>query len=52
MTKDQIDSIKNASTIASYQAVMAAESYDDETYAETLETAKAEAVELLNKFLS
>ena len=42
MTKDQIDSIKNASTIASYQAVMAAESYDDETYAETLETAKAE----------
>ena len=42
MTKDQIDSIKNASTIASYQQVMAAETYDDETYAETLETAKAE----------
>ena len=42
MTKDQIDSIKNASTIASYQPVMAAETYDDETYGETLETAKAE----------
>jgi electron transport complex protein RnfG len=42
MTKDQIDAIKNASTIASYQAVMAAESYDDETYAETLAAAKAE----------
>ena len=42
MTKDQIDSIKNASTIASYQQVMAAESYDDETYAETLEIAKSE----------
>ena len=42
VTKDQIDAIKNASTIASYQAVMAAETYDDETYGETLETAKAE----------
>lgn len=42
MTKEQIDNIKNASTIASYQQVMAAESYDDETYAEALEAAKAE----------
>ena len=42
MTKEQIDNIKNASTIASYQQVMAAETYDDETYSEALETAKAE----------
>ncbi len=39
LTKDQIEAIKNASTIASYQQVMAAEEYDDETYASTLETA-------------
>ena len=42
MTKEQIDNIKNASTIASYQQVMAAETYDDETYSEALETAKTE----------
>ncbi|SFG47869.1 FMN-binding protein [Oribacterium sp. WCC10] len=42
MTKEQIDSIKNASTIASYQQVMAAEEYDDETYADTLDTAKSD----------
>lgn len=42
MTKDQIEAINNASTIASYQQVMAAETYDDETYAEALETAKTE----------
>ena len=42
MTKEQIDNIKNASTIASYQQVMAAETYYDETYSEALETAKAE----------
>ncbi|ETP72899.1 putative NADH:ubiquinone oxidoreductase, subunit RnfG [Lachnospiraceae bacterium JC7] len=40
MTKDQIEAINNASTIASYQQVMAAEEYDDETYYDALETAK------------
>ncbi|MBP3239138.1 MAG: FMN-binding protein [Oribacterium sp.] len=42
LTKDQIEAINNASTIASYQQVMAAETYDDETYFEALETAKTE----------
>lgn len=42
LTKDQIEAIKNASTIASYQQVMAADEYDDETYASTLETALAD----------
>lgn len=42
LTKDQIEAINNASTIASYQQVMAAETYDDETYFEVLETAKTE----------
>ena len=42
LTKDQIEAINNASTIASYQQVMAAETYDDETYSEALETAKTE----------
>ena len=48
MTKEQIDNIKNASTIASYQQVMAAETYDDETYSEALETAKTEGTVAAN----
>ncbi len=39
MTKEKIAEINRASTIASYQAVMPAEEYDDSSYASALESA-------------
>ena len=42
LTKDTIEAANNASTIASYQEVMAASEYDDETYAASLEQANAD----------